>query len=132
MLKDGFSVGIGMCIVMVLVLIGILVCVDVVMIGEIILCGQVFVIGGFKEKLFVVYCGGIKIVLILQENEWDFKEILDKIKEVLDIWLVKWIDQVLELVLMYIFILLSEVEVEEDFVLVEEKVQKGLEWFSIY
>lgn len=69
MSKDGFSVGIGMCMVFVFVFMNILVCVDVVMIGEIIFCGQVLLIGGLKEKLLVVYCGGIIIIIILKENE---------------------------------------------------------------
>lgn len=89
MFKDGLSVGIVMCMVLVFCLIGNLVCVDVVMIGEIILCGQVLLIGGLKEKLLVVYCGGIKIVLIFDENKCDFEEILDNVIVDLDIYLVK-------------------------------------------
>lgn len=99
MLKDGFSVGIVMCIVFVLLFIGNFVKCDVVMIGEIILCGEVFVIGGFKEKLLVVYWGGIKIVVILKDNECDLEEILDNVKKDLLIYLVKWIDEVFDIVL---------------------------------
>lgn len=98
-LKDGLSVGIVMCIVLVLLLIGNFVKCDVVMIGEIILCGEVLVIGGLKEKLFVVYCGGIKIVVILKDNECDLEEILDNVKQDLFIYLVQWIDDVLDIVL---------------------------------
>lgn len=99
MLKDGLSVGIVMCIVLVFCLIGNLVCVDVVMIGEIILCGQVLLIGGLKEKFLVVYCGGIKIVLILFENKCDLEEIFDNVIVDLDIYFVKCIEEVLILVL---------------------------------
>lgn len=77
--KDGLSVGIVMCIVLVFSLTGNLVKVEVVMTGEIILCGEVLLIGGLKEKLLVVYCGGIKMVLILKDNECDLEEILDNV-----------------------------------------------------
>lgn len=97
-LKDGFSVGIVMCIVFVLILIGNLVKCEVVMIGEIMLCGEVLVIGGLKEKLLVVYCGGIKMVVILKDNECDLEEILDNVKKDLSIYFVKWIDEVLDIV----------------------------------
>lgn len=101
-LKDGLSVGIVMVIGLVLSLIGNLVCFDVVMIGEIILCGEVLLIGGLKEKLLVVYCGGIKIVIILKINECDLKEILNNVLEGFEIYLVIWIDDVLKLVLKYL------------------------------
>lgn len=92
MLKDGFLVGIVMMMVLVLFYIGIFVCCEVCMMGEIILCGEVLVIGGFKEKLLVVVCGGLKMVLILEENVKDFIEIFDNIKNKIEIVLVKWID----------------------------------------
>ena len=83
--KDGPSAGIGMCTAMVSVLTGIPVRADVAMTGEITLRGQVLAIGGLKEKLLAAHRGGIKTVLIPQENERDLKEIPDKIKEALDI-----------------------------------------------
>jgi ATP-dependent Lon protease len=125
--KDGPSAGIGMCTAMVSVLTGIPVRADVAMTGEITLRGQVLAIGGLKEKLLAAHRGGIKTVLIPQENERDFKEIPDKIKEALDIRPVKWIDQVLELALTHTPTPLSEAEVEEDLALAEEKAQKGSE-----
>jgi ATP-dependent Lon protease len=125
--KDGPSAGIGMCTAMVSVLTGISVRADVAMTGEITLRGQVLAIGGLKEKLLAAHRGGIKTVLIPQENERDLKEIPDKIKEALDIRPVKWIDQVLELALTHTPTPLSEAEVEEDLALAEEKAQKGSE-----
>jgi ATP-dependent Lon protease len=125
--KDGPSAGIGMCTAMVSVLTGIPVRADVAMTGEITLRGQVLAIGGLKEKLLAAHRGGIKTVLIPQENERDLKEIPDKIKEALDIRPVKWIDQVLELALTHTPTPLSEAEVEEDLALAEEKAQKGSE-----
>ncbi|MGB1498309.1 endopeptidase La [Alloalcanivorax venustensis] len=125
--KDGPSAGIGMCTAMVSVLTGIPVRADVAMTGEITLRGQVLAIGGLKEKLLAAHRGGIKTVLIPQENERDLKEIPDKIKEALDIRPVKWIDQVLELALTHTPTPLSEAELEEDLALAEEKAQKGSE-----
>lgn len=125
--KDGPSAGVGMCTAMVSVLTGIPVRADVAMTGEITLRGQVLSIGGLKEKLLAAHRGGIKTVLIPQENERDLKEIPDKIKEALDIRPVKWIDQVLELALTHTPTPLSEAELEEDLALAEEKAQKGSE-----
>lgn len=56
-------------------------------------------IGGLKEKFLVVYCGGIKIVLILFENKCDLEEIFDNVIVDLDIYFVKCIEEVLILVL---------------------------------
>ncbi len=97
--KDGPSAGIGMCSAVVSVLTGIAVRADVAMTGEITLRGQVLPIGGLKEKLLAAHRGGIKIVLIPEENRRDLKEIPDKIKQDLDIRPVQWMDQVLEIAL---------------------------------
>ncbi len=97
--KDGPSAGIGICLAMVSVLTGIPVRADVAMTGEITLRGEVLPIGGLKEKLLAAHRGGIKTVLIPQENVKDLAEIPDNIKNRLDIHPVKWIDQVLELAL---------------------------------
>ncbi len=69
------------------------------MTGEITLRGEVLPIGGLKEKLLAAHRGGIKTVLIPEENVKDLAEIPDNIKNRLDIHPVKWIDQVLELAL---------------------------------
>lgn len=98
MLKDGLSVGIVMCIVLIFSFIGNFVCKEVVMIGEISLCGKVLLIGGLKEKFLVVYCGGIIIVIILKENEKDLEEILVNVKVVFFIYFVEIIDEVLVIV----------------------------------
>ncbi|MDH5328016.1 MAG: endopeptidase La [Gammaproteobacteria bacterium] len=97
--KDGPSAGVGMCTAIVSVLTGIPVRADVAMTGEITLRGEVLPIGGLKEKLLAAHRGGIKTVLIPEENGRDLAEIPDNIKESLDIRTVKWIDQVLELAL---------------------------------
>lgn len=123
MLKDGLFVGGVMMIVLVLVLMGIFVCVDVVMMGEIMLCGEVLLIGGLKEKLLVVYCGGIKFVLILEENVKDFVDILDNVKNVIEIVLVCWIDKVLEFVFECLLMLLLLEEEVKVVVLVGEVVK---------
>ncbi len=97
--KDGPSAGIGICLAMVSALTGIPVRADVAMTGEITLRGEVLPIGGLKEKLLAAHRGGIKTVLIPQENVKDLADIPDNIKNRLDIHPVKWIDQVLELAL---------------------------------
>ena len=97
--KDGPSAGIGMCVSIVSALTGIPVRADVAMTGEITLRGEVLPIGGLKEKLLAAQRGGIKTVLIPEENTKDLAEIPDNIKNKLDIHPVKWIDQVLEMAL---------------------------------
>src|SRR5881296_1411663 len=97
--KDGPSAGIGICTAMVSVLTGIPVRADLAMTGEITLRGEVLVIGGLKEKLLAAHRGGVKTVLIPDENVKDLAEIPDNIKNRLEILPVKWMDQVLELAL---------------------------------
>jgi ATP-dependent Lon protease len=95
--KDGPSAGVAMCTALVSVLTSIPVRSDVAMTGEITLRGEVLPIGGLKEKLLAARRGGIKTVIIPQENEGDLKEVPDNIKEHLNIRPVKWIDEVLAL-----------------------------------
>jgi ATP-dependent Lon protease len=97
--KDGPSAGIAMCTAVVSVLTNIPVLADVAMTGEITLRGQVLKIGGLKEKLLAARRGGIRKVIIPQENERDLKEIPDNIKAELEIYPVRWIDEVLDLAL---------------------------------
>src|SRR5467141_468730 len=97
--KDGPSAGIGICTAMVSVLTGIPVRADLAMTGEITLRGEVLVIDGLKEKLLAAHRGGIKTVLIPEENVKDLVEIPDNIKNKLEIVPVKWIDKVLEIAL---------------------------------
>ena len=99
--KDGPSAGIGMCTALVSVLTGIPVKADVAMTGEITLRGEVLPIGGLKEKLLAARRGGIKTVLIPEENRRDLKEIPDAIKNELDIRPVKWIDEVFAVALQH-------------------------------
>lgn len=93
--KDGPSAGIGMVTAMVSTLTGIAVHRDVAMTGEVTLRGRVLPIGGLKEKLLAALRGGIKTVLIPQENEKDLAEIPANIKEGLEIIPVSHVDQVL-------------------------------------
>jgi ATP-dependent Lon protease len=97
--KDGPSAGAGICTAMVSALTGIPVRADVAMTGEITLRGEVLPIGGLKEKLLAAQRGGIKMVLIPEENVKDLVEIPDNVKNKLDIHPVKWIEQVLEMAL---------------------------------
>ena len=97
--KDGPSAGIGIATAMVSVLTGIPVRADVAMTGEITLRGEVLAIGGLKEKLLAAHRGGIKTVLIPEENLKDLVEIPDNVKNRLEILPVKWIDKVLEVAL---------------------------------
>ena len=97
--KDGPSAGIGIVTAMVSALSGIPVRADVAMTGEITLRGEVLPIGGLKEKLLAAHRGGIKTVLIPEENVKDLADIPDNVKNRLDIHPVKWIESVLELAL---------------------------------
>ncbi|WP_434677425.1 endopeptidase La [Pseudomonas sp. R1-18] len=99
--KDGPSAGVGMCTALVSALTQIPVRADVAMTGEITLRGQVLAIGGLKEKLLAAHRGGIKTVIIPEENVRDLKEIPDNIKQDLEIKPVKWIDEVLQIALQY-------------------------------
>jgi len=74
-------------------------CARPAMTGEITLRGQVLPIGGLKEKLLAAHRGGIRTVLIPDENTKDLAEIPQNIKDSLEIKPVKWIDQVLQVAL---------------------------------
>lgn len=97
--KDGPSAGIAMTTALVSVFTGIPVRADVAMTGEITLRGEVLPIGGLKEKLLAAHRGGIKTVLIPEENAKDLAEIPDNVKNKLEIIPVRWIDKVLEVAL---------------------------------
>ena len=97
--KDGPSAGIGMCTALVSALTRIAVRSDVAMTGEITLRGEVLPIGGLKEKLLAAHRGGIRTVLIPDENVKDLAEIPQNIKGNLEIKPVKWIDEVLQIAL---------------------------------
>jgi len=98
--KDGPSAGIGMCTALVSALTKIPVKADVAMTGEITLRGEVLPIGGLKEKLLAAVRGGIKTVIIPEDNMRDLKEVPKEILDTVTICPVKWIDQVLELALL--------------------------------
>jgi len=94
--KDGPSAGIGMVTSIVSTLTGVSVRPDIAMTGEVTLRGRVLAIGGLKEKLLAALRGGIKTVLIPEENEKDLAEIPDNVKQGLEIIPVSHVDQVLE------------------------------------
>ncbi|SMR72911.1 ATP-dependent Lon protease [Aliiroseovarius halocynthiae] len=94
--KDGPSAGLAMVTSIVSVLTGIPVKKDIAMTGEVTLRGNALAIGGLKEKLLAALRGGIKTVLIPQENEKDLREIPDNVKEGLTIIPVSHVSEVLE------------------------------------
>jgi len=97
--KDGPSAGAAMTTAFVSALTGIPVRSDVAMTGEITLRGEITSIGGLKEKLLAALRGGIRTVMIPEENAKDLQEIPDNVKSGLEIIPVKWIDQVLQVAL---------------------------------
>ena len=97
--KDGPSAGVSITTALVSALTENPVKKDVAMTGEITLHGQVLQIGGLKEKLLAALRGGVKTVIIPEENKKDLTEIPSNIKDNLDIKTVSWIDEVLELAL---------------------------------
>ena len=94
--KDGPSAGLAMVTSIVSVLTGIPVRRDIAMTGEVSLRGNAMPIGGLKEKLLAALRGGIKTVLIPEENEKDLADIPDNVKEGLEIIPVKHVTEVLE------------------------------------
>jgi ATP-dependent Lon protease len=94
--KDGPSAGLAMVTSIVSVLTQIPVRKDIAMTGEVSLRGNAMPIGGLKEKLLAALRGGIKTVLIPEENEKDLPEIPDNVKEGLTIIPVKHVSEVLE------------------------------------
>lgn len=100
--KDGPSAGIAMCTALVSSLTGIPVRSDVAMTGEITLRGQVLAIGGLKEKLLAAHRGGIKTVIIPEENRKDLKEIPENILSSVNVFPVTWIDEVFEVALTHL------------------------------
>lgn len=97
--KDGPSAGIAMCTAMVSALTENPVRSTVAMTGEITLRGRVLEIGGLKEKLLAALRGGIKTVLIPEDNRKNLAKLPDQIKAGLEIIPVKWIDEVLTIAL---------------------------------
>jgi ATP-dependent Lon protease len=97
--KDGPSAGAAMTTAFVSALTGIPVKAHVAMTGEITLRGEVTAIGGLKEKLLAAARGGIKLVMIPEDNVKDLQDIPDNVKSQLEIVPVRWIDKVLEVAL---------------------------------
>jgi ATP-dependent Lon protease len=108
--KDGPSAGAAMTTAFVSALTGIPVRGDVAMTGEITLRGEVTAIGGLKEKLLAALRGGIKTVLIPEENAKDLQDIPENVKNGLEIVPVRWIDKVLEIALVRMPVPLPEDE----------------------
>lgn len=97
--KDGPSAGISMCTAMISAITQISVKSDLAMTGEITLRGEVLPVGGLKEKLLAALRGGVKTVIIPEENKRELKEIPKEVTQELEIKPVRWIDQVLEIAL---------------------------------
>ena len=97
--KDGPSAGIAMCTALVSALTKVPVRSEVAMTGEITLRGRVLPIGGLKEKLLAAHRGGITTVIIPEENKKDLADIPKNITQSLEIHPVRWIDEVLDIVL---------------------------------
>jgi ATP-dependent Lon protease len=108
--KDGPSAGAAMTTAFVSALTGIPVKADVAMTGEITLRGEVTGIGGLKEKLLAAHRGGVRTVLIPEENVKDLQDIPENAKNHLEIVPVRWIDQVLEVALERVPVALPEEE----------------------
>ncbi|AVS80731.1 endopeptidase La [Paracidovorax avenae] len=123
--KDGPSAGAAMTTAFVSALTGIPVRSDVAMTGEITLRGEVTAIGGLKEKLLAALRGGIKTVLIPEENVKDLQEIPDNVKSGLEIIPVKWIDKVLEVALERKPIALTEEEIAASITARENRQAQG-------
>ncbi|MBK8907464.1 MAG: endopeptidase La [Rhodospirillales bacterium] len=94
--KDGPSAGVAMVTAIVSMLTGIAVKRDVAMTGEVTLRGRVLRIGGLKEKLLAAHRGGLRQVLIPEDNEPDLAEIPDNVKKGLNIVPVATVDQVIK------------------------------------
>jgi len=97
--KDGPSAGIGMSTAIMSAITGIPVNANVAMTGEITLRGEVLPIGGLKEKLLAAHRGGITKVVIPHQNKKDLVDIDDEVKKDLEIFPVKWIDEVFDIAL---------------------------------
>ena len=97
--KDGPSAGLAMVTSIVSVLTGIPVRKDLAMTGEVTLRGNALPIGGLKEKLLAALRGGIKTVLIPEENEKDLADIPENVKSALEIIAVKNVSEVLKIAL---------------------------------
>ena len=97
--KDGPSAGIAMTTALVSTLTKIPVRADVAMTGEITLRGRVTAIGGLKEKLLAAMRGGIRTVIIPEENRKDLTDLPKSVTQQMEIVPVKWIDEVLDLAL---------------------------------
>jgi ATP-dependent Lon protease len=94
--KDGPSAGIAMATAIVSLMTGIAIRRDIAMTGEVTLRGRVLPIGGLKEKLLAAMRGGLKTVLIPEENAKDLVDIPDNVKSALEIIPVSRMDQVLK------------------------------------
>jgi ATP-dependent Lon protease len=120
--KDGPSAGVAMTVALVSIFTGIPVRADVAMTGEITLRGEVLPIGGLKEKLLAAHRGGIKTVLIPEQNVKDLAEIPDNVKNKLEIIPVRWIDKALEVALES-----QPVELTEEEAVIDPAVAKAKE-----
>ena len=123
--KDGPSAGLAMVTAIVSVLTQIPVRKDIAMTGEVTLRGNASAIGGLKEKLLAALRGGIKTVLIPEENEKDLPEIPDNVKNGLEIIPVKHVSEVLKLALTDTPVAVEWDEESEEAAALEAAMAKG-------
>jgi ATP-dependent Lon protease len=123
--KDGPSAGVGMATAIISVLTGIPVRKDVAMTGEITLRGRVLPIGGLKEKLLAALRGGIKTVIIPEENVKDLAEISEEIKNKIDIVPAVMLDDVLKAGLVKVPERMSWPDVSETQTVQDDDEKKG-------
>lgn len=102
--KDGPSAGVAMVVALVSALSKVPVRADIAMTGEITLRGRILPIGGLKEKLLAALRGGIRTVLIPEENRKDLADIPQNVTQDLEIIPVKWIEQALDIALVKPFL----------------------------
>ncbi len=102
--KDGPSAGVAMVVALVSALSKVPVRADIAMTGEITLRGRILPIGGLKEKLLAALRGGIRTVLIPEENRKDLADIPENVTQDLEIIPVKWIEQALDIALVKPFL----------------------------
>ncbi len=120
--KDGPSAGVTVCTALVSALTGIPANAGVAMTGEITLRGEVLPIGGLKEKLLAALRGGVKTVLIPNENDKDLKDIPKQILRKLNVISVRWFEEVLDIALLRNpLVAVPEKEIAEEQLKVEAK-----------
>ena len=98
--KDGPSAGVGIAVALASALLGVPVRAEVAMTGEITLRGEVLEIGGLKEKLLAAVRGGIRLVLIPEQNQKDLKDIPEELLQGIEVRPIRWVEEAFLLALL--------------------------------